>query len=112
MLLGLSHSHKMTAVKKLIVIILLKEHLSHLTNMKRRTQGALLHDASGQRTGSLLDRIPASKESSMDEDDHRYLHNDVDAPHMAELDGTTMPWSLAVVTGGLLRCSPFDLAIA
>ena len=48
----------------------------------------------------------------MDEDDHRYLHNDVDAPHMAELDGTTMPWSLAVVTGGLLRCSPFDLALA
>ncbi|KAM3407116.1 hypothetical protein ACQJBY_000899 [Aegilops geniculata] len=55
---------------------------------------------------------PARKqESSMDEDDHQCLHNDVNTPHMAELDGTTMPWSLAVVAGGLLRCSPFDLRL-
>lgn len=33
----------------------------------------------------------------MDEDDHRDLHSDVDAPHMVELDGRTVPWSLAAV---------------
>ncbi|EMS55338.1 hypothetical protein TRIUR3_24828 [Triticum urartu] len=32
------------------------------------------------------------QEPSMDEDDHRDLHSDVDTPHMVELDGKTPNW--------------------